>query len=300
MRKILEAQVARSFTNMWKKGSEDTAQTIKLLIPIVFVLIICTWLADNFLAGGADMNEKNTCKMSVQQQAATKLMTSKLPADISTIPIKCPTQKVTITETDPEKIKSAVAMKMYDCLDNFGKGKLNIFPSDRLMNEVFCVVCSDIGFKDNNQKITGFMKYLVDNNAPLQQDSYYHEFNGVDPTAETYEALASNPTDFIDTSSKYVVVFAYGKSTGLIDRYGKGVSFAIVGGVAVAVISGVFTGGVSWIAILGAGGVLGGYGFMHGTDLPTSYSGSVQLLPVDASDKTALDNLHCTILPNVK
>jgi hypothetical protein len=292
---------------MGKKGVEDAAQTVKLMIPILIVLVVLLFLVKQFLWEGANLNAKNACKMSVLQQAATKSVTAKLPADLAQIPIKCPTEIITIKETEPEKIKAAVANKMYDCWDNFGKGKLNIFPSERLADEIFCVVCSSISFEKKGETVNGFMQYLVDNNAPLVSQSYYYDFNGVNPSTEEYNALASNPTDAINTDNKYGVLFAYGKRTLFWDRWTKaevaGVGTAAVGGtlLTIGIASGFVTGGVGWIitGIAAASAGAYGWGFVHGGDMQSVYTGSVQLLPIDGTNKDDLQKINCTYIPEV-
>ncbi|MFH1182452.1 MAG: hypothetical protein V1702_05830 [Candidatus Woesearchaeota archaeon] len=289
-----------------KKGFDINSEGLKLLILAVFLLIIMLYVTSSINRGAEKNADNNACKTSVIENSQARIMNLMGNEEWSS-EIKCPVQEITIDESDDEKIMEQTAEAMYTCWDNFGKGELNIFPTVKGAQDVFCAICSEITYTKNDKSIPEFTQYLMDNNPPYSKDSYYKEFTARLPTEEETKELSANIYDVnsitIDTKNKYAVLFVYAKN---VDPYDRMVKLArISGGVVLAgsvwALSGFFTGGTSWVLGIGfvtkvivGGTVIGGsYGFFTGPSLKSDWHAGVQLVP---RVQGVLDGLQCTKL----
>ncbi|MBN2454874.1 hypothetical protein JXB11_05005 [Candidatus Woesearchaeota archaeon] len=289
---------------MDKKGTQIMAGMLTKLVAALLVLAIILYISTGFLQESEETNYVEACKDSVKQNAYSRAAGLNWATSI-----KCPTKDVMITEKDSEAIKKEVADYMYECWDIYGKGKYDLFPTERANVDTYCVICSRLEFKYDNE-VTGFWRYLNDYNAPRQTHSYYTDFKGSNAANAEYEVMedieantenpSGNPTQYldkIDTNVKYGVIFVYSKETGLWDRWtdaGIATSVTLIG---VTTLGGILTGGVGLVVLGVAGaaaGAAGGYALYNGEDLQSEWQASIHLVPYH---EAALEELHCTELP---
>jgi len=196
-----------------KKGTWALSYTGKIIIALVFTALGLFFVKE---LGGAMHSgyDKQLCKQSVILNSRIKT------PGIGTahFDVNCPTRYVTIdtdeiiTETtrsgerkenvycrgkkkgvdvDSEEslecfnefTNKVIANLLYDCWDQFGMGRLEVF-SEKTQDRQ-CVICSRIEFSDNAKKAlkgassTLYLEELNDylkNNKPLLHDISYHQF----------------------------------------------------------------------------------------------------------------------------
>ena len=202
--------------------------------------------------------------------------------------------------------KKQLAGAMFDCFDEFGAGKLDLFDTRRGSTDHYCVVCSKITFTntDKTKELKGLADYLTDPNvvSPNGKDTYYEFFSGTTSGGSVKVPPDLASIDQLDTSKRHAVFFTYGKTTGWWDKTMAG-GLAGTGGLLVGgFVAGFFTGGVTWV-IAGAT-VVGGAGFgiavTKAPSLNSDWTAGVTLIPygeTDADYKKIRDTLKCDELP---
>ena len=303
------------FKNNVKMKFFNKAQTSNLLKGLIIMLVILVIFL-LFMARTRDVFKEKTakqiCKADVYGKAALGIKPFKAIQRITEAirgspdivsEVNCPTQDVIITENLDTKegkarAKYEIAKAMYDCWDQFGEGKFELFETKIIGVEMYCVMCHHITFKDKNKEINGFIDYLQSNNIPNNDITYFEYLTGFQ-TAEEIAKFRDDVNDFINehsateihTGSDYAVTFFYYKQ-GYLDRVLGGMFGASVGTVAATAffVSGVASGGASFALFL----VLTGTGVALGYDKAADWKSGVMLIPLDASE---LEDLGCTYLP---
>ena len=222
--------------------------TMIIVLVVAFLLLTMSKTMSDKLDEQADLV---TCKESVELAALTKV------GGVQTVnAIKCPTQYVTLYDSEEEKLKKGIANKMAECFYQFGEGQLELFPLYPGKNTHFCAICSVIEFDEDakEQELTGISKYLLQNNVPKMygKESYYEYLFGKKPTAHVLQDVES-VDDSIDTNTPYSIIYLYDK-TGKVGKLFTGSTGAIAG-----LGLGVATGGIGYFAVgtAFAGGALG-------------------------------------------
>ncbi|MBI2656389.1 hypothetical protein HYX03_01465 [Candidatus Woesearchaeota archaeon] len=255
--------------------------------------------------------EKETCKASVQSHARLKMRYADFSGEI-----KCPTVKLKIEDKNEESAKNKIADAMYDCWDQFGRGKLDLFSDD----SVYCSICHRITF-DKNVKINGFTNYLATKTNPGQKISYL-QFLTTEQTQNSdflKELENRKIEDTIDASKKdeYAIVFTYIKGKKYLEEYTEKAKYTAPGigiialGFGIFKAGGIIGGAVSSIAtpflgvpvgltISSTGGFVMAVGalwtyvapFMSG--IPFEHISLISLIPYDAQN---LQTLNCEKIP---
>ena len=186
------------------------------LVAFVVILITAFVLFDFY--GGikeayAKATAKQTCKASVKIHAALKLRYADFSGEI-----KCPTVKLKIDDKNENIAKKKMADAMYDCWDQFGRGKLELFSDD----SVYCTICHRTTF-DKDIKVSGFTKYLADNNPSRGKISYL-QFLTTEQTdySEFLNHIKNKKIDdTVDASknSDYAIIFTYIKGKKYLEEY---------------------------------------------------------------------------------
>lgn len=311
-----------------KKGDYNTTVMMEWIVILVLAVMLFVFIRNSALLN-TDITAKETCKRSVQQYAQLKFPGIDLA---STGMIKCPVTKQVIDASNEEAAKRQIANAMYNCFDQFGAGKLELFDTRRGSTDSYCVVCSKVSFTDKSRKLSGLAEYLSETTIPGKDVDYYTFFKG--SAASVSEAktvsfvsakdtggnaasggaavLDNAPFDVVDTSKDYAVLFTYGKTTGWWDKFaagglagaGGGAVGTYVGVIVGGAIVGIFTGGIGWVATAGiiagsaaAGGSVGaitagGYAFAAAPFLESKWQAGVLFVPYDNNIKPG-----CTEVP---
>ena len=255
--------------------------------------------------------DKQTCKASVQTHAALKMKYADFSGDI-----KCPTVKVTINDKDENVIKKQIADSMYDCWDQFGRGKLELFSDD----SEYCTICHRISL-DKNIKVNGFTDYLAKTNAPRQKISYL-QFMTTEKTQSSdflNDKANKKVDDTIDASKngEYAVIFTYIKGRTNLKQFVTKATYATPGlgtiaiGFGIFKLGGIVGAGLSTIAtpavgvpvgvtISSAGALTMGVGVLWSflavkfADAPFEHISLISFIPYDAPN---LQNLNCKEIP---
>lgn len=260
----------------------------------------------------AENAAKQTCKISVKENSGFKLRYQDFTGKI-----KCPTVDVAIKNEGQNAAKEKIANAMFDCWDQFGRGRLDLFADDN----IYCVICHNIKL-NKGVKIEEFNKYLSENNAPHQKVSYLQFLTTESTSGSEFlkEYEKSKIQDSIDASKKdkYVVVFTYVKGKKELKEYAEKAKWASPGAGAMAVGFGVFkAGGVIGaaisaspatpaigapvgLAISGTGATIMAFGALWSgiagylVELPFEHIATISLVPYDAEN---LQALSCKELP---
>ncbi|MBI2143638.1 hypothetical protein HYU17_00610 [Candidatus Woesearchaeota archaeon] len=272
-----------------KKGLEN--ETIVLLAVVVAMIL----LSFKFMGGVAEASESSAdataCKGSVQRNANLHIRGFEFPAAI-----ECPAQDIKITKTSTpsaqEKAKRRIANAMYDCWNNFGEGKLNLFIDEA----TYCTVCAFIDIRAG-EPVAGLSQYLMDEEIPDRSGRLYIDYLSSFKTSKAEQVLGTlKNTPLLGTVEKgelkkgtYASIFVYAKGedqiaevarhltaqtaegkAGLVIGVGGGALAA--GGTMLAVASiGVVAGPPGWV-VLGAGAAAFGvfYGMSEAVSFLTS------------------------------
>jgi hypothetical protein len=279
-----------------KKAEEQNVIVAAILILafIIIAVIIISKISE--VAGTA--SEKETCKQSIIMYSTLALGGKPL-----TDSIKCPTKYLSLSSSKSNlEIQKTIANEMYDCWDNFGQGKLELFDTK---NENFCVVCSSVSFSGAQKEISGFGGFLAAQKIPGKDETYL-EFLG--QNFEDYDLLKSQAespdnTFKIDTSEQYAVMFVYAKQARMstIAKIGIGAGAAAAGVIGIALIaSGVGApigiAGIAFIAKTAAvAAAVGGYGGSKAGADASEWQASVMLVQTDE-----ITGIGCTNIPKNK
>ncbi len=262
-----------------------------IIIVIVSLIVILFLWQPIFKLVTTKLLPSQTCKASVWSNAAFNIQGIEFVKNIN-----CPTQ-YKILKGDEDKLKKQIADEMWQCWDNFGQGKYELFDPK---TEKFCVICFVLEFEDKNEKIDDFVDYLI--NAPFkgkEYNSYYEAFTGYTSNPVKTEETPENFNDAIDTSKKYAVSFVYAKQdywsklerAGVWGAVGTGLGLAVGG---ILLVSGY--GSIAGVAILAAtlGAAGAGIGAASG-GANADWQAGITLLPFED-----IKDLDCTYLPSTQ
>ncbi len=282
-----------------KKGNADFSLLVKLITVLTFGIVVFVLLKN---AGEAHTSiaTKNTCKESVQQYAKFKFAGHNL-ADTGVI--KCPVVPVTINSGNEERARKEIAGLMYDCFDQFGAGRYDLFETNRGSTDHYCVVCNKVSFTEPGKTIKGLPEYLSENFVPGTGMTYFQYFKG-DSVAKGESATVTDANTKvpkpdaiklapfnIDTSVDQAILFTYSKSTGWWDKILAGEIAGTTGIVVGGAVAGFFTGGIGWVAAgaaLAAGGSSATIAMVKAPDLHSNWQAGVILLPYDQNVESYL------------
>lgn len=282
------------------------------IIVILITALIFFKFQGNLKDIYAEATAKQTCKTSVYMASKLKLIYADFINEI-----KCPTIKLDIDDKNEGIAKKKVADAMYDCWDQFGRGKLELFSDDN----VYCHICHRVTFGEE-VKVDRFMEYLASNKVPAQKVSYL-QFLTTEKTKNSdflNELENKKIEDEIDASknNEYAVIFTYIKGKDYLDKYlekakytapGLGLialGFGIIkvggaaGGVVSATVAGAPVGVIISLGSLTTGGFLMMVGALwsglagYFSDVPFEHIALISFIPYDAQH---IQDLNCRELP---
>jgi hypothetical protein len=237
-----------------------------IVLALIILLLFLAFEANLFkIFGAAEI--KGTCKTDVYANSL------RLKGTAFSEKIRCPTEEIKIATTEQNEVNARVAKALYDCWDQFGQGKLELFQDS---DGTYCAVCSIIDFEKKGMKIGHLTDYLLTENAPGRQESYMDYLAGyATPALKEYydnpgifNQMDTRLSEELDTGQLYSVIFVYAKGVDAITelKASLGEGTAVVGaGVAGAgiVTTGLIVLGVSpigWIpaGVVGLGAIVAG------------------------------------------
>lgn len=284
-------------------GPEAIAALVLLLAFVVFALLF----QSQAITKSGEKRDLDRCRNSAAMYHLSKAgsadislireMAMKQTKEGSDIDLDCPIVYKTISNADDKQIMKALADQMAGCYYKFLEGNINLFSKTIGEQTNYCVICSDITFKDEakNRKIGDFTGYLMANKIPKMfvDDKTYFEYltgiySGKDFVKELEEKVPGiRLPDEIDTSNDYFVIFLYPKYgyKDKLDSMKEGsVIGTAVGGAAAAGIS-IATKGVSLklsSMIIGIGSGAGALiGYNLGDEKSFDWSAKTLLVPKD-------------------
>lgn len=245
--------------------SKRAMNTFSLIVTLVIVLasLFTIFLLLKKIGDVADDSaERTRCRNSVMAYAKlNRLPFGDQVADAADI--DCPTQFVTIEKDTPVVMRREVANMMYDCWNNYGEGKLQLFSAT---SQKFCGICSVFQFEDKSVQLDGLSSFLMTEKIPGKNragvsPSYYDYIagsSGVQTDPDVVDKAKQADTNFLDGSQRYVILFTYYKQSywskvkGFLVGAGIGAATVLVAG-AITVISG------GTLAVVAAGVVKVGF-----------------------------------------
>ncbi len=215
------------------RASLAVDQLMKGVLVVISAVILIT-LALAIFRGGEDIADRYVCRESVKVHSALQLKTYNPSSEI----IDCPSvyrqfdaKSYTVSYRDRQRtfglpddadkrqasIKRQMAEEIYQCWNQFGEGKLDLFGGPK----TYCSVCAVFQFRSDRQ-IDGFYGYLMKNNVPNSElanngVTYFDYMMGrnkggfVDNPAIAAQRESLEASS-LDASSPYAVVFVYAKS----------------------------------------------------------------------------------------
>jgi len=235
---------------------------------------------------------KAVCKQSVKAYSLAKIAGMDFGTEI-----KCPTERLSIDDSEEEIIMEKLADAMYNCFDQFHRGTLNLF-SDDYKKEKHCAVCHVIEFKEKGKKITSkrFNGYIKTHKIPTGEMTYRDFFLGHSTYDEDKEIEYEAELFDINTEMDYATVFVYGKE-GYWSKWEATAGGAIGVSTLLGLVAIPFVGTGS--LVVGAAGLAGGtmggiIGYNFGSDKNADWNSSIILLPYEPN---IIKNLTCTYAP---
>lgn len=217
--------------------------SLVFLIIILITAFILLKFQSNIKNAYAEAAAKQTCKTSVQAHAALKLRYADFSGEI-----KCPTSYLKINDKSEEIAKKKVADAMFDCWDQFGKGKLDLFTDD----SVYCTICHRITFGKEVQ-INKLTEYLAAKQPQGQKISYLQLLTAEKTQNSEFLKELENKkiADTIDASknNEYAIIFTYIKGKKYLDEYLEKAKYTAPGIGLIALGFGIFKAG----GVIGAG-----------------------------------------------
>jgi len=282
---------------------------VALIILLVGIILFVNFQG-NLKAASMEFAAKETCKISIKETSALRLLYKDFSGEI-----KCQTQNIKVE--DAKIAKKEIADAMYDCWDQFERGKPDLFADDN----VYCAICHYINFSENI-KLSGLNNYLA-TQKPQNEDATYLDILSAERTENSKflnELENSKIYDELDASKKsdYAVIFTYIKGKKYLEEYSKKIGYTQIGlgiaavgtvvvfkgGPAAAAISSSFltpAGGVAvGLFVSGAGAMLFGAGTIWSyvawnyAGVPFEHIASVSFIPYAPQ---ALQALNCKELP---
>ncbi|MEK6960319.1 MAG: hypothetical protein AABX47_04040 [Nanoarchaeota archaeon] len=256
------------------------------------------------------------CKQSVYLHAGK-------PLEAFRGSIKCVPEHITIDESlssekGQEAAKARLAKAVYNCWDDYGQGKLDLFARQN----VYCGMCGWIDFGDKKGKITGLTDYLGRTSVPNKKISFLDYLAGyetphfrdyLENTALYNSKEGGAAVEIEDTSKRYAAVIVYARGEDSMNRIkdflspnvpGSGgreigqVSVGVIGGAAGAAAPFIMFGAgpVGWItaglSTITAGG-LSMYTFSAFSDKP-QWMAFTRIVPYEPE---SFKKLGCQELP---
>lgn len=288
-----------------------TRSMVAIVVLLLTALLILTNLGKikEIYAGAM---EKQTCKTNVKAHSMLKLRYADFSGEIN-----CPTVPLKIDDKNEEIAKKKLAGALYDCWDQFGEGKLELFSGD----SVYCHICHRITFGEKI-KINGLTTYLATHNAPNQKISYlqYLTAERTQNSEVLNEFEKKNIVDTIDASKnkEYAIVFTYIKGKKYLDEYLEKAKYTAPGIGLIALGFGVIKvggalGGVVSATVIGlpagiliakgslltggfmmAGGVAWSFLAGYFAGVPFEHIALISFIPYDAQ---SIQSLNCKELP---
>lgn len=289
------------------KGKAGLAWQFLVLIVISMILLIVLMpFFFKFFKGIESKTPKDICKTSVYANSVLRIKDVEFSRSLD-----CETELITLDDGDPDAIKARFAKAMFDCWDQFGQGKLQLFAG----SGTFCVVCSHIVFEGaaRGTRVNGFSEYLLTETIPGRQVTYMDHLLGFEtPRASefygnpgVFNAAQAGGTQEIDTRKDYGVLFLYGRGQSAIDNL-KTALGGSGGAAAAAGVAGGAVGGAFAVLVLGSnpvGWVTGGLilvGF-GAASIYTFFAGEepewMALTHLTEFTPENLERLECDVLP---
>ncbi len=297
---------------------EFSGKFVLSLVLILIILVVMIVFRNQLFAETESTIPKDICKQSVYNNYLLAKTLKVFGADV-----KCPTQYVKIDNSDEQTAKRELAKKMYDCWDQFGEGKLQLFSDE---TGVFCAVCHDITFTDKSKKINGFLEYLATTTIPLSTKTYSEYFTDYQTQGSQFLESYSKenlPTSVIDPAinNHYATIFYYVKGKDKLQDYwaktksslpGVGI-FAVglgimkVGAITGGAISATGLGAPLGVAVASISATAGGVVMLGGvlyTAIANWYGGVdpefISEIKLEPYDEQTLKQLGCQILPGAE
>lgn len=280
-----------------------TYSMVSIVIILITALILLVY-EGNLKKAYIEATAKQTCKTSVKTHTLLKLRYADFSGEI-----KCPTVKMQINDNNENIAKKKIADALYDCWDQFGRGKLELFTD----NSVYCTICRRITF-GKDIKVNGVMRYLALQQAPRQKISYA-QFLTTERTENSQilsELESKKIVDNIDASKEdeYAIIFTYIKGKDNLNQLLEKSKFAASGLGTVALGFGFVKAGtavgltgigapiaatlVSFGAFVMSVGTLWGFVGTYLATVPFEHISLISFVPYDAE---SLKSLNCKEIP---
>ena len=197
-----------------RKGDEEGISTVIKLIIILVVGVLFLGVIKIFDKGMNKTVPKQVCKDSVYMHSLLEHRGIRF-ADSE---MRCPTRDVLITrKMDQEEAKKEVADALYDCWDQYHRGRLSLFEDER----TYCAVCHVIDFEEGygDGELGGLIDFLATKRVPGGSLTYLSFMQGYQTeNADWLMQQIGNSPDLsppelyaMDTAKRYSTVFVYTK-----------------------------------------------------------------------------------------
>ena len=267
-----------------KKGMFVQTRLAYFVLILLVGLILFNFV-DQWREKVGEENKIEKCKASVERNAKFKIGKLRFDEDLE-CPQRGPIDIDGTSKAALKKGKEKIAEEMYVCWRQFGRGQLDLFKSEG----VYCKICSSI-YIDPQTQIGGLTKYLMENEVPGQDISYYEYLSSFQGGREGFlsplelemkknEILGSGEDGYLH-SGQYYVVFNYVKGkddirklvnqmSGPNQKFYAGGALA-AGFITALAISAVTTAGISILVVAGSAGLYylasNAYAFIFQDDL---------------------------------
>lgn len=286
--------------NRRKKASLGFQFLVVLIITIAGAVMYIVWLKD-YRVYAENLEDYAICKNSNLESVKLKL---KIPTTNEVIQEhsgnKCKTEYVTVPKGREIEL---TARKMATCWDMYLEGKEEIFDT---VDNNYCAVCSVLTF-ENKQEVKGLTQYLIKNNAPNKEETYFQYLSNTVVTNDEFMKIKNsnlNDLHIIDASKSQAVMFvmykdAYPGSWTGYSSTRNAVAGATAGPIltTLAVVTGYGLCSTGVGCLLGAflvGAVGGGeIGYAIGSGYGPDMNSKIILWPYTQED---LSKLKCTVL----
>ena len=198
------------FKNQNKKGELTTKQLVTIIILIVSFVIILFLI---FRLNLGETTNQEICRNSVVLRGQSALTTG---------PLDCKTNYLTISTENKQEIMKAIADEMASCWWQFGEGKID-YGGGFTSTSVHYAICSIISFDEKIQeKVPSisnaeFYDYLRKNNKTQSQTylQYIYSTNVIGEFGDE-KYFGFSLSDSIDTSQKYSVLTGIDNNLGVL------------------------------------------------------------------------------------
>jgi len=308
-------------------GEELSKKVIMTFVILSILVIIMFLILIRFKQESWNLYNKEVCKKSVELQAKQKQFLTIKGEHLTDlygnqVELKCSTEYKTIDDKDNEIIKRKIANSMFNCWDQYGRGKVEIFDTK---DRNYCVICSSLEFTKKDE-IKDFTKFLIEEKPSPSSDIYINHLmethvkqgGPANSFMMSYENSKLKNLDKIDLTNPLAVIFYMGKEaypdakflteasktkTTIVGTGGGAIVSGTIAGIAIGVgivecatLIGCIKGlgmiatGITKAGIIGgtAGGTLG---YFVGSDSSAEWDARVLTY-----DYTKLNDLDCTYL----